>query len=124
VRFLADENVPLPSADALRAAGHDAASISRESPGVPDPRIPERAHREDRLVITFDRDFGELVFARGSSGFPGVIFLRFVPQSPTEPAELLADLAARPGLTFVGRFTVVDREHVRQRPLPASRPAS
>jgi hypothetical protein len=78
----------------------------------------------DYLVITFDREFGELVFARGSSGFPGVILLRFVPQSPMEPAELLADLAARPGLTFVGRSTVVDREHVRQRPLPVSRPAS
>lgn len=73
MRFLADENVPLPSVDALRAAGHDVASISRESPGAPDPRVLERAQQEARLLITFDRDFGELIFARGASGLPGVI---------------------------------------------------
>jgi predicted nuclease of predicted toxin-antitoxin system len=124
LRFLADENVPLPSVDALRAAGHDVNSVSRESPGAADSRVLDQAQREDRLLITFDRDFGELVFARGASGFPGVIFLRFVPRSPTEPAELLAELAARPGLLFVGFFTVMDRGHLRQRALPSVRPTS
>lgn len=116
--------MPLPSVDALRAAGHDVISVSRESPGAADPHVLEQARREERLLITFDRDFGELVFARGASGFPGVIFLRFVPRSPIEPAELLVELAARPGLTFAGFFTVMDRGHLRQRALPGSRPAS
>jgi predicted nuclease of predicted toxin-antitoxin system len=118
VRFLADENVPLPSVDALRAAGHDVAAVTRENPGLADPRVLEQARVENRILITFDRDFGELVFARGSPAFPGVIYLRFIPHSPTEPAELLAELAARSDLTFAGFFTVLDRAHLRQRALP------
>ena len=92
-------------------------SVARENPGLADARVLEQARRDDRILITFDRDFGELVFAGGSPAFPGIIYLRFIPRSPTEPAELLAELAARPGLTFAGFFTVLDRAHMRQRPL-------
>jgi predicted nuclease of predicted toxin-antitoxin system len=66
VRFLADENVPLPSVDALSAAGHDVVWVARETPGLADPRVLDQARRENRILITFDRDFGELVFARGA----------------------------------------------------------
>jgi len=118
VRFLADENVPLPSVEALSSAGHDVVWVARENPGLADPRVLDQARREDRILITFDRDFGELVFARGAPAFPGVIYLRFVPRSPTEPAQLLEELAARAGLTFAGFFTVLDRAHMRQRALP------
>ncbi len=118
MRLLADENFPLPSMDVLRTAGHDVASVSRDSPGLPDPDVLERAAAEDRILVTFDRDFGELVFARGASGQPGVVYLRFVPQSPTEPAALLLELLEGMGLSFTGHFTVVDRDHVRQRRLP------
>lgn len=123
MRLLADENVPLPSVDALRGAGHDVAAITREAPGSTDPVVLERAHREGRLLLTFDRDFGELVFRRGVSGEPGVIYLRLVPRTPTEPAEVLLALVHERGLAFEGRFTVVDRDHVRQRRLPSVRPA-
>lgn len=117
MRLLADENIPLPSVDALVEAGFDVLCVARESPGVTDRSVLARARAERRLLVTFDRDFGELIFARGVPGVPGVIFLRFAPRSPTEPAELLAGIAARPGLTFDGRFTMVDRDHVRQRQL-------
>ena len=120
MRLLADENVPLPSVDALRAAGYDVASIARESPGLSDPAVLTRALAEDRIIVTFDRDFGELIFARGEAGRPGVILLRFVPASPTEPADLVSELLDRPGLALAGYFTVVDREHIRQRRLPSS----
>lgn len=95
---------------------------SRDSPGASDVAVLERARREDRLLVTFDRDFGELIFVGGGSGFPGVVFLRFTPQPPVEPAELLAELAVSPESTFAGFFTVVDRDHIRQRPLPVPPP--
>ena len=118
MRFLADENIPLPSVDVLRAAGHDVASVSRDSPGLPDPEVLARAVSEDRIMVTLDRDFGELVFARGASGQPGILYLRFIPESPTEPAELLLELLDREELSFTGHFTVVERDHLRQRRLP------
>lgn len=120
MRLLADENVPLPSVDALIAAGYDVASVARESPGLPDAAVLARALAEDRIILTFDRDFGELIFARGESGRPGVVFLRLVPASPLEPAELLVELLRRRALTFAGLFTVVDRDHIRQRRLPSA----
>lgn len=124
MRLLADENVPLPSVDALHAAGHDVASVSRDDPGAPDTQVLARAAGEDRLIITFDRDFGELVFARNASGKPGIVLLRFVPRSPTEAADLLVELLGRTDLALVGFFTVVDRDHVRQRRLPSSTPTT
>ena len=120
MRFVADENVPLPSVEALRAAGHDVAAVAREAPGSSDATVLEQVRREGRIVLTFDRDFGELVFRRGASGEPGVVFLRFVPRTPTEPAEVLLLLLLERGLMFEGSFTVVDRDHVRQRRLPSA----
>ena len=123
MRLLADENVPLASVDALAAAGHDVRSVTRESAGSADTRVLEWAREEERILLTFDRDFGELVFRLGAAGPPGVVFFRLVPAGPSEPAEVLLALLREPGVQLVGAFTVVDRDHVRQRPLPGSRPA-
>lgn len=127
MRFLADENFPLPSVLRLRDAGYDVATTV---PGTPDSSVLERAQAEGRLVITFDRDFGELIFYRGPGvisyggtiASPGVIFLRFVPSDPTEPAAILERVLAAPSVTLDGYFTVVERDHVRQRALPEWRP--
>ena len=62
MRFLADENVPLASADYLARLGHDVRSVTREGMGSPDAVVLARAEREQRIVLTFDRDFGELVY--------------------------------------------------------------
>lgn len=122
MRLLADENVPLPSVWVLRAAGLDVAAVAEDAPGAEDGDVLARAAREGRLLLTFDRDFGELVFRRGAAGEPGVIYCRFVPRTPTEAGELLVRLAREPGVSFEGQFTVVDRDHVRRRRLPP-RPA-
>lgn len=60
MRLLVDENVPIASAIALRAAGHDVYSASESDAGTVDDVLLARAHAEDRLLIAFDRDFGDL----------------------------------------------------------------
>lgn len=62
MRFLANENFPLPSVRLLRSAGHDVLSITEESPGISDDRILTRAVAEERIILTFDRDYGELIY--------------------------------------------------------------
>ena len=62
MRFLANENFPLTSVRLLRQAGHDVVSITEETPGVADDHILARAVIEDRIILTFDRDYGELIF--------------------------------------------------------------
>ncbi|MEJ7812482.1 MAG: hypothetical protein WKG32_18875, partial [Gemmatimonadaceae bacterium] len=61
---------------------------------------------------------GELIFRAGEPSPPGVIYCRFAPRSPEEPARLLAALATEPGVEFAGHFTVMDRDRVRRRRLP------
>lgn len=118
LRLLADENLPLPSIQALRSAGHDVVSVAEEAAGTRDREILARAVSERRVLITFDRDFGELVFRSGESAYPGVILLRFRPSGPTDPADFLLALFAQAEIRLEGFFTVLDRDRVRQRPLP------
>jgi predicted nuclease of predicted toxin-antitoxin system len=121
LRFLVDENVPLASLLALRAAGHDTSSVREVSPGAADLAVLAVAVEESRIVVTFDRDFGALVFSHGAPPPPGVIYLRFVPSDPEEPYSILSEVLGRAEVELIGRFTVVDRDRVRQRKLPFSK---
>ena len=66
MRFLADENFPRPALDALRKAGWEVVSIAEECPGVPDEDVAALCAAQERILLTFDKDFGELVFHRAS----------------------------------------------------------
>ena len=118
IPILADENFPAASIDALRSAGLDISSVAEIMPGASDVAILELARSESRLLVTFDRDFGELIYRRGQSVPPGVVYLRFIPHNPDEPATVLRSLLAHSAIELERRFTVVSRDQVRQRPLP------
>ena len=60
MRLLVDENVPIASVIALRTAGHDVYSASEHDAGTADNVLLARAQEEGRLLVTFDRDFGDL----------------------------------------------------------------
>jgi predicted nuclease of predicted toxin-antitoxin system len=77
-----------------------------------------RAVAEARIVLTFDRDFGELLHRRAAPAPPGVVYLRFRPAHPEEPAERLLALLAAGDVALEGRLTVLERGRVRQRALP------
>jgi antitoxin FitA len=76
MNFLADESCAGPVVRTLREAGHDVAVIAEVARGATDEQVLERALNEKRVLITEDRDFGELVYARGRSS-AGVILVRF-----------------------------------------------
>jgi predicted nuclease of predicted toxin-antitoxin system len=118
MRFLANENFPLASVVKLRQAGYDVAAIIEDMPGAKDTAVLVRANLEERIVLTFDRDYGELVYSKNKPAPAGVIYFRFDPLTPEEPAIHLLDLINLPNLIFEQRFTVTDRRRLRQRPLP------
>jgi predicted nuclease of predicted toxin-antitoxin system len=60
MRFLADENIPGDAVAELEAAGHDIISIRIAAPGSKDEDVLALAVRETRIILTFDKDFGEL----------------------------------------------------------------
>jgi predicted nuclease of predicted toxin-antitoxin system len=59
MQLLADENVSLKAVQLLREKGHDVLSISESMPQTADEDILEIATRESRIVLTFDKDFGD-----------------------------------------------------------------
>jgi predicted nuclease of predicted toxin-antitoxin system len=119
MRLLADENIPLESVRALRTAGHDVFSAGESAAGAADAVLLERAASERRLVVTFDRDFGELAARHGRLAPAGVLLIRIVPRDAAEITHLLIDLFARSDVEWEGRLTVVDRAQLRQRPMRA-----
>ncbi|MGI8896352.1 MAG: DUF5615 family PIN-like protein [Casimicrobiaceae bacterium] len=94
--LLVNENFPTPSLLRLRQAGYDAASVSESAPGSTDVEVLDRAVRENRWLVTFDRDYGELVFARRLPASPAVILLRVVSYRPTDSAGWIQSLCAEP----------------------------
>ena len=73
------------------------------------------AINENRTIITFDRDYGELIYKYGFRPSAGVIYLRMQNYQPEEPAELLLKLLNNPSFEFAGLFTVADEVSIRQR---------
>ncbi len=118
MRFLTNENFPLPSVRLLRQAGYDVASVTEDSPGIEDIAVLTRAAAEQRIILTFDRDYGELIYRLKLASPTGIIYLRFRLRTPEEPAVILLNLFQTEGLKFEGRFTVMERTQIRQRPLP------
>lgn len=114
----ADENIPRVAIELLREAGMDIRSASEDMPGASDVAILEAARSEGALLLTFDRDFGELIYHDKHRPPRGVVYLRFVPRTPAEPASVFQNLLAHGEIELDGRFTVVTRDQVRQRPLP------
>ena len=115
--FVADENVPRPALAALRNAGWEVFSVAEECPGISDEVVATLCSESHQVLLTFDKDFGELVFHRGLSAGSGVVLFRFIPESPEEVADtaVAALLQSQPDLR--GNFCVITRERVRVRPM-------
>jgi hypothetical protein len=96
-------------------------SIAESFPGIDDVDVLGRAVDEQRWLVSFDRDYGELLFSRGLPPPPAVILLRTPSYRPTDPATWLMQLAQEPQARL-GMFTVFDGGSIRGRPFlyPAS----
>lgn len=119
LRLLANENFPRAAVDALRERGHDVGWVRTDAPGSSDREVLRRAVAEIRVLITFDKDFGELAFREGLSAVSGVVLFRIAPQSPSHVAQrAVAVLESRDD--WAGHFSVVEADRVRTTPLPSA----
>lgn len=115
MRLLANENVPGAAVDALRLAGHDVAWVRIDAPGSPDDAVLARGRAETRVLLTFDKDFGELVFRRGLGASVGVILIRGVAPPDAIARLIVAVIGSRDD--WEGNFSVVEAGRVRMRGL-------
>jgi predicted nuclease of predicted toxin-antitoxin system len=112
MRFLADESCDFAVVRALRTAGHDVQAVREACPGAPDEVVMQLAIQETRILLTEDKDFGQLVYA-GSSLSIGVIFIRFPGNARQGMVKAVLDLLQRLGDKLQGRFVVVQPGRVR-----------
>ncbi len=112
--FLANENFPRPSTIILREKGFNVKSIQEDSPGIADEEIIKIAIELNFIILTFDRDYGELIFRYSNDNPPAVVFFREKGTVPEFAALSLINLLANNDITLSGAFTVIDR-NIRQR---------
>ena len=122
MRVLADENIPPALVEALRAAGHDVTSIHEGLRGSPDPIVADLSVREGRILLTYDKDFGEMLFAAPPVGTrpAGVVLLRLGGMAYSLRTARVLDVFASEELALRGHFTVVEPARTRQRALPGA----
>ena len=116
MRILVDENVHTRVASALREAGHDVVSVAWSHPGATDRKLLSRKDIGDCLLVTFGRDFGELVFKEGLAAPLGIIYSRVGRVDPDVLARRILALIAAGDVAK--NFIVVEEEGERVRALP------
>jgi len=117
MNFLADENFPRPAVEALRQAGLDILWIAESKPGVSDDEVLALSVSTSRVLLTFDKDFGELAYRQRLPAHCGIVLFRLTLQSPDEAASF-AVTAILSQESWAGHFSVITRQRIRMRRLP------
>ena len=117
MKFLADENFPGLAVRALREAGFDVAYVREDAPGATDEALLTRCASEGLILLTMDKDFGELTFSRGIRGARGILLFRVQAKSPEDlTATILGVIQSR--IDWEDHFSVIGKARIRMTPLP------
>jgi predicted nuclease of predicted toxin-antitoxin system len=120
MRFAVNENVFPTVTKELRARGHDVLAAKETMEGAADEAILAAAQAEQRIVVTYDKDFGELAFRYGLPSECGVILIRLSEASrEADIQRVLEVLESRQDLA--GHFSVAEYGRIRMRPLPSAK---
>jgi len=115
MRILADENFPGIAVDELRKRGHNVVWVRTEKPGIGDRVILEWAQSEERLLVTLDKDFGELAFGRDLAARCGVVLFRMKISNPRTGSMRIVDILESRS-DWAAHFSVVEDDRIRMRP--------
>lgn len=116
MRFLANENFPGPAVAALQRAGHDVVWVRNTKPGALDSDVLAWAVRDQRILLTFDKDFGELAATSALPRECGVVLVRMPMPKPGDNGRQLANLITARS-DWAGYFSVIEPGRVRMRSL-------
>jgi predicted nuclease of predicted toxin-antitoxin system len=114
VKFLCDEGVECQIPALLREKGHTVWYVAEMDPGISDIEVLRLCEEHEAVLVTSDKDFGELVFRRAEA-HEGVVLLRLPGTPPESKARLLAGVIDKHGQRLPGSFTVLDPGRIRVR---------
>ena len=117
LRFLADESCDFAAVRALRTEGFDVLSVAEVLAGSDDEGVIALALRDCRILLTEDKDFGQLVFAAGSRSV-GVVLIRCPAGARSTVGARMLDLVRKHADRLTGSFVVLQPERIRISVLP------
>jgi predicted nuclease of predicted toxin-antitoxin system len=112
MKFVADENLHRLVIQRLRQEGHEVVAIAETSPGIADDAVLAIAVQENALLLTENKDFGELVF-RLQLLATGIVLFRLGTASPQMKAQIIALAIQQHGADLSGKFAVITPRTVR-----------
>ena len=114
MNFLADESVEQQVVDRLRQDGHEVLYVAHMDPGIVDDAVLDTANQRGALLVTADKDFGELVFRLGRVS-TGVVLIRLAGLSPHAKSMAVSSAIANHAKELLNCFTVISPGLVRIR---------
>jgi predicted nuclease of predicted toxin-antitoxin system len=119
MKILANAHISRAIFGFLTSLGHDCVHTELVSPGMPDDDLLQLAVGQRRIILTADKDFGDLVYRRGLPAV-GIILLRLRAATEAERLKLVQVHWAAVERTAEGYFVVVTNRRVRRSPLPTT----
>lgn len=114
MRFLADQTIDPISIEEIRSLGNNIEQVDT----VDDPRaLLQRAVDEDRLVMSFNQEWYDLIFEQGAPRPRGVVCFDIEAETPHDPVEIMAIVLGADELEIDGFFTLLGEESLRQKEL-------
>jgi len=119
MNFFADESVDRQIDDRLRQDGHLVLYVVEMEPGISDDAVLNLANKEPAVLLTSDKDFGEMVFRQGRSN-QGVILVRVAGLSPKSKANIVGWAIKEHVSELAKAFAVITSKsiRIRRRPIP------
>ena len=114
MKFLADESVDREIVDRLRMDGHEVGYVAEEAPGISDDSVLDRANQENALLLTADKDFGELIHRLRRISL-GVILVRLAGLSSGQKVEVVSIAINKHLNELENAFTVIVPGSIRIR---------
>ena len=108
MKFLLDENTHKKLAEFLKIQSYSVSRIKETHPGIDDYQVLKLAYQSDSILITLDKDFGELIFKEGQP-HKGIILLRLIDPSVENSIKVVKKVLKRKNLE--NNFTVVSEKH-------------
>lgn len=114
MNLVADENIDRRIVERLRLDGHQVEWIVEISPSASDDDVLRLAASSKALLVTEDKDFGELVYRRGLS-HAGVLLIRLEGLGNSDKAEIVSRAVRDNEVELTGAFSVVSADSIRIR---------
>lgn len=99
----------------MREKGFEVKSIQEDFPGISDEIVMNIASEKALIILTFDRDYGEIIFRHKRNNPPTVIYFREKGNDPLFAGNILLTLLSNSKINLINSFTVIEENSIRQR---------